>query len=183
MSEYRRWRVAGGTYFFTVVTHQREPLFSEADARRNLREAFTIARKHNPFDVLSIVLLPDHFHVVLELPLGDCDYTVRIRQIKTLFTRELARCSNTKKGLSRSRSKRGEHNVWQRRFYEHTVRDEEDLSRCVDYIHVNPVKHKLVKRVRDWPWSSVHRWVKEGHYPIDWGCSDEWFGDEFKRFE
>ena len=83
----------------------------------------------------------------------------------------------------RSQKKRAEHTDWQRRFFEHLVRDEIDLRRCADYIHVNPVKHCLVTRVRDWPWSSFHRWVRLGHYDLDWGSSDAWYGDEFKNFE
>ncbi len=82
-----------------------------------------------------------------------------------------------------SRRRKQERGIWQRRFYEHTCRDEDDLKRCIDYIHVNPVKHGLVGRVIDWPWSSFHRYVRLGEYPIDWGGGDEWYGDEFRRAE
>lgn len=85
--------------------------------------------------------------------------------------------------VSASRSKHGEQSVWQRRFFEHTIRDEQDLKRCFDYVHVNPLKHGLVNRVSDWPWSSFHRYVKLGEYPVEWGNAWEWYGDEFKYFE
>ncbi|WP_423838994.1 REP-associated tyrosine transposase, partial [Symmachiella dynata] len=86
-------------------------------------------------------------------------------------------------GISPSRAKRGEQGVWQRRFFEHTCRDEADLKRCIDYVHINPLKHGLVERVQDWPWSSFHRYVKQGEYPAEWGNAAEWYGDEFALFE
>lgn len=183
MSNYRRWRAEGGTFFFTIVTYERRPIFAEANARRFLREAIHSVRARLDFHIVAIVLLPDHLHMIMELPPKDDDYSTRLRQIKTLFTRTFTEHADTKCGRSESREKRAEHTVWQRRFFEHMVRDETDLRRCADYIHVNPVKHGLVTRVRDWPWSSFHRWVRLGHYDIDWGSSDAWYGDEFKNFE
>jgi hypothetical protein len=119
---------------------------------------------------------------VWELPRGDTDYTTRGRQIKTHVTRALeGRLGGT--AISASRRRRAEKGIWQRRFYEHLCRDEADVKRLVDYIHVNPVKHRLSARVRDWPWSSFHRYVRLGEYAIDWGSSDLWYGDEFTRLE
>ena len=184
MSDYRRWRIEGGTYFFTVVTHQRRNLLATDFGRSSLREAFHAVQQRRPFKVIAIVLLPDHLHTIWELPRDDCDYATRWRQIKTLVSRSFAAqfpdryCS-----VSASRCRRHEKGVWQRRFFEHTCRDENDVKRLLDYIHVNPVKHKLVSQVRDWAWSSFHRYVKLGEYPPDWGGGDAWYGDEFSRLE
>ena len=182
MSEYRRWRVAGGFYFFTVVTAERRPLLTTDLGRGCLRDAISSVRVRLPFEMIAQVLLPDHLHVVMHLPAGETDYSTRWRQIKTLFSRQyLAQVPALPRSASRLR--RQEHGIWQRRFYEHTIRDEVDLKRCVDYIHINPVKHRLVSRVRDWPWSSFHRFVEQREYDADWGGSNEWFGDEFQQWE
>jgi putative transposase len=165
------------------VTFERQPFLADDNARRCLRAALRRVRTIHPFNILALVLLPDHLHAVWELPRGDADYATRWRQIKTTFTRSYRPLQTTGRGLSASRRKRNEHTVWQRRFFEHTCRDEFDLKRCVDYTHVNPVKHKVVERVRDWPWSSFHRYVKLGEYATDWGGSTEWFGDEFRWAE
>ncbi|MEM8680562.1 MAG: transposase, partial [Planctomycetota bacterium] len=109
------------------------------------------------------------------------DYSTRIRQIKTLFTRAHVQ---TRQPIHKdSQLARQEHPIWQRRFFEHKVRSGTDLTRCADYIHVNPLKHRLVERVVDWPWSSFHRFLKQGHYGADWGSAQHWYGDEFTHFE
>jgi REP-associated tyrosine transposase len=182
MSEYRRWRLDGGTFFFTLVTYRRQGWLTSDLGRTTLREAFRQVRSRRPFKIVAIVLLPDHLHTVWQLPGQDCDYATRWLQIKTLATRALAGRIGSME-VSDSRRRRGEHGIWQRRFYEHLCRDEADLKRMVDYIHGNPVKHRLVGRVRDWPWSSFHRYVRLGEYAIDWGGSDPWYGDEFERLE
>ena len=182
MSIYRRNR-EGQIYFFTVVTDQRQPILTTELGRRSLRTAITTVMETSPFRIVAIVLLPDHLHTIWELPRGDSDYSTRWKKIKSTFTKQWRRLGGSTTPLSRSRVKRGEHGVWQRRFFEHTCRDDEDLKRCVDYIHINPVKHHLVERVRDWPWSTFPRFVKQGEYPIDWGNVDEWYGDEFTAFE
>ncbi|MEO2018370.1 MAG: transposase [Fuerstiella sp.] len=182
MSDYRRWKISGGTFFFTIVTHNRKRLFDSDTARQFLRESFYEVTSRHPFAIPAIVLLPDHLHMLMCLPARDAEFSVRIRQIKTLFTKRWAQVEDTKRQRSMSRQSRGEHNVWQRRFYEHMVRDEEDFQRCADYIHVNPLKHGLVRRVIDWPWSSFHRWLTDGHYEAGWG-DGEWFGDEFQKYE
>lgn len=183
MSKYRRWRVEGGTYFFTVVTYERRPILTTDLGRSCLRTAIDEIRGRHPFEIIACVLLPDHLHVVWQLPHGDVDYSTRWRQIKTRFTQLFSQNAVRAPFPNASRSKRHEHSIWQRRFYEHTVRDEADLKRCVDYIHINPVKHRLVSRVCDWEWSSFHRFVGEQEYDLDWGGSDEWFGDEFQQWE
>ncbi|MEW4530245.1 transposase [Maioricimonas sp. JC845] len=182
MSNYRRLRF-GQVYFFTLVTYLRRPFLTTATARSALRDAIRSVRRDRPFDVLAIVLLPDHMHAVLELPRGDTDYSTRWRLIKTGFTRRWLDGSGREAFRSASQVRRGERGVWQRRFFEHTCRDEQDLARCIEYVHINPVKHGLVERVRDWPWSSFHRYVRLGRYPADWGSSLEWYGDEFAGYE
>lgn len=182
MRRYRRSR-EGSVFFFTLVTHERRTLLTTEHGRRCLREAIHEVRCEHPFEIVAIVLLPDHLHAIWELPQGDGDYSTRWRLIKASFTRRWRDSSGAEGAVSSSRQRKGERGVWQRRFYEHTCRDEDDLQRCMDYVHVNPLKHGLVDRVRDWPWSSFHRYVQEGLYPIDWGSSAEWYGDEFKNAE
>jgi putative transposase len=182
MSNYRRWRVEGGWYFFTVVTYERRPILTTEFGRRCLREAITQVRSRLPCEFFAFVLLPDHFHTVMHLPLGDSDYSTRMRQIKTLFTQKYLK-NHPVVTTNPSRLRRSEQSIWQRRFYEHTILEEDDLRRCVDYIHINPVKHRLVTRVIDWPHSSFHRFVGLGEYASGWGGSDDWFGDEFKNWE
>lgn len=129
-------------------------------------------RSRNPFSLDAIVLLPDHLHTVWTLPSGDENFSTRWRQIKTLFTKQWLAEGGDEVAQSLSRDIKRERGVWQRRFYEHTCQDEADLKRCVDYLHANPLKHGLVDRVVDWPWSSFHRYVRLGEY-----------GDEWKQFE
>ncbi|QDU36142.1 Transposase IS200 like protein [Maioricimonas rarisocia] len=182
MSSYRRNR-AGRVFFFTVVTHERRPILTTELGRQTLREAIGTVRRDRPFVLTAIVLLPDHLHAIWELPPGDSDYSTRWRRIKSLFTKGWLAGGGEAGTVNRSRSKREEQGIWQRRFFEHTCRDDEDLKRCLDYVHINPVKHGLVTRVADWPWSSFHRYVRLGEYDVDWGGSPEMYGDEFKYAE
>lgn len=182
MSNYRRCR-EGSTFFFTVVTHKRRPILTTDVARSALRKSIRAVQQDRPFSILAIVLLPDHLHAIWELPHGDSDYSTRWRRIKSLFTSTWIAAGGTSIGVTRSRSQRHERGVWQRRFFEHTCRDDDDLKRCLDYLHINPLKHSLVDRVVDWPWSSFHRYVRLGEYLPTWGSATEWYGDEFARFE
>jgi putative transposase len=182
MRHYRRNR-EGRVFFFTVVTHERRPILTTELGRQSLRSAIDETRETFPFEILAIVLLPDHLHAVWELPADDADYSVRWRRIKSRFTRTWLANGGTEGLKSRSRRSAQERAIWQRRFYEHTCRDEADLKRRVDYVHVNPLKHRLVERVIDWRWSSFHRYVSAGEYPPDWGTSADFFGDEFKHAE
>lgn len=183
MANYRRNFVPGGTYFFTVVTHQRRPILTDSFAQQCLRQAIQDVRKRHSFNLDAIVLMPDHLHSIWTLPSGDADYPMRWRRIKEIYTRNYLSTGMQEAEISTSRQCQGDRGVWQRRYYEHTVRDEKDLQRCIDYLHLNPVKHKLVSCVRDWPWSSFHRYVKMGEYSNDWGGSPELFGDEWEQFE
>jgi|SRR5262245_14085135 len=183
MSCYRRNYVAGGTYFFTLVTQDRQPILTEPTARRALRKAFRDVRRKRPFTLVAIVVLPDHPHAILTLPSGDSDYSLRWAQIKEEFTRSYLKAGGTEATRSAPRAAHRERGVWQRRFWEHTCRDEDDLKRCVDYIHWNPIKHGLVSRVRDFPWSSFRRFVRLGEYELDWGRVDPCPGFDTPEWE
>ena len=165
MTQYRRSRMPGGTWFFTACLaerHDNNLLVREID---NLRSAFRKVQTKHPFQMDALVVLPDHLHCLWTLPEGDTDYSTRWGLIKANFSRALKRNEHR----SVSRAKRGERGIWQRRFWEHCIRDEEDYARHADYIHWNPVKHGYVARVKDWPYSSFHKHVKNGVYPPDWG--------------
>jgi putative transposase len=183
MTDYRRWRVAGGTYFFTLVTDGRRPLLTSALARRSLRNAIRSVRQRRPFQIDAIVLLPEHLHAIWTLPPGDFDYATRWQLVKRHFTKSYLAAGGEENFRSASRESKSERGVWQRRYFEHTCRDESDLKRCADYLHINPLKHGVVSRVIDWPWSSFHRYVRLGEYDPSWGNANVWHGDEWKNFE
>jgi putative transposase len=172
MPDYRRFRAPGASFFFTVVTYQRRSILTEPIARSCLRAAFHGVRARHPFEVPAIVLLPDHLHAVFTLPQGDADYSLRWRRIKEDFIEQYLAGGGAEGDLSGSRRRRKERGIWQRRFWEHTIADEDDLARHVDYIHYNPVKHGLVTRAADWEFSSFHRWVLRGDYSPDWGRTE-----------
>ncbi len=169
MTGYRRNRVAGGSYFFTVnLAERRRRLLT--DNIELLRAAFRAVRRRRPLTIDAIAVLPDHLHAVWTLPAGDDGFAARWRLIKASFTRGLP----AEERVSASRGRKGERGIWQRRYWEHTLRDDDDFARHIDYIHFNPVKHGHVKRVKDWPYSSFHRMVRLGIYPDDWaGGSDD----------
>jgi putative transposase len=169
MPEYRRVRVEGGTYFFTAITYRRLPILTTPEARKILHSAWEDVQGRYPFTIDAVCLLPDHIHCIWGLPDGDADYSVRWKEIKRLFSRNYIDQVGPGELRNESRVSRGEVAIWQRRFWEHLIRDEEDYSRHRDYIHYNPVKHKLVQRVSDWPWSSFHRYVSMGYYEMGWG--------------
>jgi putative transposase len=173
MPNYRRFTLPGATVFFTVVTYQRRRFLAEPLARRCLRRAIDVVRERHPIKVQAIVLLPDHLHTIWVLPPADSDYALRWRRIKEGFTERFLAEGGVEGERSPSRRAREERAVWQRRFWEHTIQDDEDFERHVDYIHYNPVKHGLVPCPRDWPFSSFSRWVQQGHYETDWGCSSQ----------
>jgi putative transposase len=164
MAEYRRNFRGGGCYFFTVnLADRRARLLTDHIAA--LRSAFRDVQQNHPFTLDAIVVLPDHLHAIWTLPDGDADFSTRWRLIKGTFSRAVPPGERT----SHSRMTKGERGIWQRRFWEHTLRDETDFERHCDYIHFNPVKHGHVGRVRDWPYSSFARMVRSGVYPDDWG--------------
>jgi len=163
MVRYRRNFVPGATYFFTATLADRR---SDSLIRHIgvLRNAFRSVRRAHPFAIGAIVILPDHLHVVITLPENDAGYAKRWMLLKRRFTEGVLK----KEGHLR-RHRIGEFALWQRRYWEHTIRDERDYESHVDYIHFNPVKHGLVTQVRDWPYSSFHNYVRRGVLPEDWG--------------
>ena len=163
---YRRNRVEGGTYFFTVnlADRKRSLLVEHANALRNI---VRVVRTELPFIIDAMVVLPDHWHAVWTLPPGDAAYTRRIRLIKARFTRHLLRA-----GIHITKDARGEQQLWQKRFWEHTIRDDRDFEAHINYVHINPVKHGYVKRAVDWPHSTLHRYIREGVLPSDWACDE-----------
>lgn len=169
MAKYFRKKVAGGTFFFTVVTDSRRPIFGSPQTREMLRDAILHIRQQHAFSQEAFVLLPDHLHTIWTLPDDDDDYSTRWARIKEHFTRAYLRADGVESPLSSSRIAHRERGVWQRRFWEHTIRDEDDFERCFNYIHWNPVKHGYVKRVKDYEWSSFHRYVRLGAYDSHWG--------------
>ncbi len=174
MTDYRRNFIAGGCFFFTVnLADRRRSLLTECID--DLRKAFGETRLRHPFTTDAIVVLPDHIHTVWTLPEGDTDFSTRWRLIKTSFSRKFA----LGESISTSRAAKGERGIRQRRYWEHTIRDEKDFARHIDYVHINPLKHGLVKRVRDWPYSSFHRMVKLGVYPEDWAGDVSGLDGEF----
>ncbi len=164
MPNYRRVRVRGGCYFFTVsLQNRRRTLLTECVDL--LRRAFAEIRAEHPFHIDAIVILPEHLHAVWTLPPGDDDYSTRWNLIKGAFSRRLP----GGEALSCSRARKRERGIWQRRFWEHTIDSDEDYVQHVNYAHYNPVKHGYVTRPIDWPYSSLHRYVKDGILSADWG--------------
>ena len=164
MPDYRRYRLPGGTFFFTVNLLQRYPndlLVRHIDI---LRSEVRAVREKRPFVIDAWVVLPDHLHCVWTLPPGDDDFTNRWRLIKQGFSKALPITERR----SAVRMARGERGIWQRRFWEHAIRNETDYAAHIDYCHINPFKHGYVQRVADWPYSTFHRDVERGIYPLDW---------------
>jgi len=169
MPSYRRIWHPGGTYFFTVNLMQRTNNDLLIRCIDLLRETVRSVRQRHPFKIHAWVVLPEHLHCVIELPQGDADYALRWRLIKMEFSKALPAYEQ----LTDTRKNRGERGIWQRRYWEHLVRDDRDYQAHVDYVHFNPVKHGHVSAVADWPYSTFHRWVEAGIYTPDWCGSTE----------
>jgi putative transposase len=182
MPEYRRLRHPGGSFFFTLTTFQRSPWLCEPAARELMRAAIQKVRRERPFHIDAWVTLPEHIHCIWTLPEGEEDYSERWRLLKRAVSAELTPevVARFEGGVQRyrrlidpawgSRKKRGERMIWHRRFWEHMLRDDRDYAHHCDYIHYNPVKHGHVTAPVDWPWSSFHRFVRQGIYPPDWAA-------------
>ncbi len=164
MPNYRRARIPGATYFFTVVTARRRPLLATAEAMAALRQSVVEVRRQWPFCIDAWVVLPDHMHAIWTLPMDDFDFSARWGRIKSGFTKSCGRAHASAPGHGAG--------LWQPRFWEHLIRDEADFAAHMDYTHYNPVKHGYVKRVIDWPCSSFHRCVQQGIYASDWGDNE-----------
>ena len=170
MPRYRRPSVAGATYFLTIVTHGRHPLFLDAKARKLLGEAIRRTRADRPFAVVAAVVLPDHVHLLMELPIGDADVSPRVAAIKARFTRAWLAGGGMDLGQSEGRHRQRRRGVWQQRFHDHRIRDDDDLQRHLDYAMYNPVHHGVVACPHAWLHSSFHRLVKDGVYDAAWSC-------------
>ena len=157
-------------FFLTVVTHRRQPIFAAPERVACLREALATTRVERPFQIRAAVVLPDHLHFIWELPAGDADFSARVGRMKALFTRALGAVRSPRIPVSSSRRRHREGAVWQRRFWEHTIRDELDYERRMDYVHYNPVKHEVATCPHCWPHSSFLRCVRDGLYTSDWCC-------------
>lgn len=169
MPDYRRAWHPGGTYFFTVNLLQRQGNDMLTRHIELLRAVVKSVRERHPFTIHGWVILPEHMHCVIELPAGDSNYATRWRLIKMEFSKALPRTER----LSAVRIRRGERGIWQRRYWEHLIRDERDYRAHMDYVHINPLKHGLVKCVADWPYSTFHRMVAEDIYPASWAGGNE----------
>ncbi len=163
MSRYRRATYDGGLFFFTVTVADRSSGLLVWHADR-LRRIYASVQRRYPFETVAICILPDHLHAIWSLPPGDADYSMRWNVIKAGFSRGLRETSTP----SASKLDRRERGLWQRRYWEHAIRNDVDLERHVDYIHFNPVKHGHTMQVRDWPYSSFHRYVERGLLAADW---------------
>ncbi|NJO15945.1 MAG: transposase [Thioploca sp.] len=168
MRIYKCIKIEGGCYFFTVVLAHRRGNHLLIQHIDTLRESFKQIQKAHPFTLDAVVILPDHLHGIWQLPAQDDNFSFRWRLIKSHFSRSIT----TSEYVSESRQRKNERGIWQRRFWEHVIRDEADYLHHVEYIHYNPVKHGYVKRVRDWPYSSFHRWVARGIYPVTWATDN-----------
>lgn len=164
MSNYRREKSEGGYYFFTVVTYKRHPILVDELARLQLRKAFEKIRSKRYFETLAFCLLPEHLHCIWKLPEDDSDFSIRWSLIKKDFTINYIKEAGAELSQSASRFKHRHRGIWQKRFWEHQIRDERDLQNHVDYIHYNPVKHQLEEDIDAWPWSTYHKFVESGYY-------------------
>lgn len=168
MPHYVRWRETGATYFFTLVTYRRRPLFNDARARGALRRALVDVRHRWPFDMFAAVLLPDHLHCICTLPDGDDEFPLRWANVKRLTSQRYIAAGGQEWPVNDARHRRHERGIWQPRYWEHQIRDERELFATRDYIHLNPVKHGHVSEPTLWPWSSVHRHLRAGWLEPDW---------------
>jgi len=171
MSQYRRVYQQGGSYFFTLVTYNRMPILTTFENLSRLDQSFKHVMMKHSFTVEAMVVLPDHLHCIWQLPPCDSDFSTRWRLIKRYFSIKTDKPVN----------ERGEKNVWQRRFWEHLLRDEEDWRRHMDYIHYNPVRHGYVQNPAVWPHSSFQKALQEGLYPIGWGVKEPAFIAEMDK--
>lgn len=171
MSHYRRANTTGASYFFTVLSYRRQRFLCDASVREALRAGIQAAQAKHPFTIDAWVLLPDHIHTVWTLPEGDANFAVRWQTIKRTVTHQCKGLLHRPEYMTPSKTKHGESTIWQRRYWEHQIRSDKDFENHVDYIHHNPVKHGLVERVADWPYSTFHKHVQRGVYPANWGST------------
>jgi len=161
---YRRANIPNATYFFTVNLAERQQslLVEHIDL---LRFVIRTVKQRHPFHIEAMVVLPDHLHALWRLPEGNADFATRWSLIKSGFSRGLAKTER----INASRAAKRERGIWQRRYWEHLIRDDEDFMRHVDYIHYNPVKHAHTGSAAEWPYSSIHAYIRNRILTADWG--------------
>ena len=169
MTQNRRLYIPGGTYFFTLVTYNRINLFNDPEARQVLKEVWKSVQTKYPFTLDAFCLLPDHLHCLWTLPANDSQYSSRWNLIKNQFSKKYKSIINISMQKSDSQTPKQESIFWQRRFWEHYIRDEDDFEKHFDYIHYNPVKHGYVQNPIDWQWSTFEKYLHLGYYEPDWG--------------
>ncbi len=167
MTSYKRLKINGAVYFFTLVLNDRigsNLLIAEFN---QLKESIKKVKASYPFKLNAMVVSPDHLHMIMSLAKNDTDYSVRIRLIKTYFSKSL----NKTEAISTSRKSKEERGIWQRRYWEYVIRNETDFINHLNYIHFNPVKHGCCNRAVDWPYSTFHNYVEKGLYPESWAIT------------
>ena len=165
---YRRVKIPGGTFFFTVNLADRRSMLL-TDCIASLREAVRTVKLRHPFHIHAWVVLPEHMHAIWTMPGEDDDYSMRWMLIKQRFSRAIA----SHERVNASKRRKGERGVWQRRFWEHQIRDDIHLGHHMDYVHINPVKHGYVERASAWPYSSIHQYIRRGDLAPDWACDPD----------
>ncbi len=170
MSDYRRAFLKGGTFFFTVVTYSRRPVFRHEASVGLLMQCLESVMETRPFRIDALVILPDHLHTIWTLPDDEFDFSTRWKLVKGTFTHRYS--GREARHVPESMLKKGEKGVWQRRFWEHAIRDQEDFNRHCDYIHYNPVKHGLANAPAEWKHSSFSTFVDRGTYASSWGVEE-----------
>lgn len=168
MSNYRRAKLGGASYFFTLIAYRRRPILCDDIVRHALRDAVQATRREHPFSIDACVLLPDHLHCIWTLPPNDADFPLRWSKIKRRTSLACRETHRDDRLSTPSKRKHRESTLWQRRYWEHLIRDDDDFSRHMDYIHYNPVKHGLAETAGDWPHSTFQRLVADGTYPENW---------------
>jgi putative transposase len=172
MSNYYRDQTKGGTWFFTVVAFERRPIFCLESFRNSLKQSILKTKENHPFKINAWILLPDHLHCVWTLPKNDADFSIRWKLIKQYVTRDCKSSLLKQKRIGAAKKKRRESSIWQRRFWEHKIRSEQDFRTHLDYLHYNPVKHGLCGSPSQWPYSSFHRFQARGVYTEDWATDN-----------
>jgi putative transposase len=171
---YRRTIIPNATYFFTVNLAERKKSLL-IDRIEQLRMAFKVVKLRHPFFIDAMIVLPDHLHMIMTLPVGDANYSQRLNLIKGNFSRSFEAFEK----ISINRKKKRERGIWQRRFWEHLIRNEEDYQKHVNYIHYNPVKHGYVKNPSDWQYSSIHQYIASGTLTSNWAIEPNYEEAEF----
>lgn len=172
MPNYKRYYTSNAYYFFTVVTYKRQPIFQDINAIQLLKESIQTIKQKYPFTIEAIVILPDHIHCVWKMNEKDVYYSKRWQFIKMYFSKQYKKEDQSTITPTSSRFFKREKTIWQRRFWEHRIRNEKDLYQHFDYIHYNPVKHGYVNNPKDWEWSTFHKFVENGWYDSEWGMCE-----------